>query len=182
MPGYVLGVPGTNTIYNAFQATIHDEDKSVLWDMRYPTHLRGPKTRLGTWGINEGYWPSSGLMAFSSDPSARASLILNQDMGTNNYGDYEPWSVEHQGTASRKVIVGICYDSNSVIVSGATVQGFTTSDDQFVTETTADSNGRYEFGTPQVGRQHYLVAYRAGSPDIAGTTVNTLVPTNRDGT
>ena len=32
------------------------------------------------------------------------------------------------------------------------------------------------------GTQHYLVAYKPGSPDTAGTTVNTLTPTNVDGT
>jgi hypothetical protein len=67
-------------------------------------------------------------------------------------------------------------------VSGAVVQAFRTSDDVLVAETTADSNGQYEAGRCETGVSHYLVAYRAGSPDIAGTTVNTLTGTNRDGT
>ena len=63
------------------------------------------------------------------------------------------------------------------------VQGFLTETDALVRETTADSNGRYELGTEYASpTQHYLVAYSAGSPDIAGTTVNTLTATNRDGT
>jgi hypothetical protein len=67
-------------------------------------------------------------------------------------------------------------------VSGATVQGFRTSDDLFVGETTADSSGNYELATVYPATNHYLVAYKAGSPDITGATVNTLQPTNRDGT
>jgi hypothetical protein len=44
--------------------------------------------------------------------------------------------------------------------------------------TTSDANGLYEFryaGQPPT--TYYLVAYKAGSPDVAGTTVNTLVGT-----
>jgi hypothetical protein len=92
------------------------------------------------------------------------------------------WQKGGRGNGSVKFIMGQCFDAGSLGVSGAIVQGFLTANDQIVGETTADSNGRYELGTPYPGAQHYLVAYRAGSPDICGTTVNTLTPTNRDGT
>jgi hypothetical protein len=78
--------------------------------------------------------------------------------------------------------MGKCKDSVNAGVSGAIVQGFITATDAYVGETTADSLGNYELGTPYPATNHYLVAYRAGSPDIAGTTVNTLQPTNKDGT
>jgi len=99
-----------------------------------------------------------------------------------NSGRWSPWQRATRGNGTVKFIMGQCKDGSDVGVSGATVQGFLTATDAYVGETTADSLGNYELGTPYPGAQHYLVAYRAGSPDIAGTTVNTLIPTNRDGT
>lgn len=78
--------------------------------------------------------------------------------------------------------MGTTKDASSVPIGGAVVQTFVTSTDAYVSETTSDDNGRYEAGTPNAGVAHYLVAYIPGSPDRAGTTVNTLIPTNRDGT
>ena len=97
-------------------------------------------------------------------------------------GRWSPWQRSVRGNGATKFIMGQCKDGSDVGVSGATVQGFLTATDTYVGETTADSLGNYELGTRYPGAQHYLVAYRTGSPDIAGTTVNTLTPTNRDGT
>jgi len=68
-------------------------------------------------------------------------------------------------------------------VANAIVQGFVTASDAFVGEVTANEDGTYVLGTEQLKKTpHYIVAYKAGSPDISGTTVNTLLPTNVDGT
>jgi protocatechuate 3,4-dioxygenase beta subunit len=98
------------------------------------------------------------------------------------YGAWSSTQRASRGNGSTKFIQGVCKDSNNNTVSGAIVQGFITATDIYVGETTCDSNGNYELGTVYPATSHYLVAYRAGSPDIAGTTVNTLTPTNRDGT
>ena len=46
-----------------------------------------------------------------------------------------------------------------------------------------DLDGTYAVPVQQSkATQHYLVAYKAGSPDTTGATVNTLLPTNVDGT
>jgi hypothetical protein len=37
----------------------------------------------------------------------------------------------------------------------------------------SDAGGKYSIPV-NIGIQHYAVAYLAGSPDVAGTTVNTL--------
>lgn len=179
MPGAIRAVPGTNTIYAMLQATKIDEQASNLINPRYSYRGDAKKVRPSSYTFPKGFWPAR--TGFSCDPSAAPNFIFQQCLGQYN-GDYEPISCDSPGTASRKFIMGTCKDISSVPVSGAIVQGFRTVDDVYVGEITADSNGKYEFGTPHVGLQHYLVAYRAGSPDIAGTTVNTLVPTNRDGT
>jgi hypothetical protein len=56
------------------------------------------------------------------------------------------------------------------------VELFDTARDVMMQRTTSDVNGAYEFSvSPQL--TFYLVAYKAGSPDVAGTTVNTLTGT-----
>jgi hypothetical protein len=186
MPTNFIAVPGTNTIYAMFQATLPAAyaDNSTLWDRRFAYAMRAPKTMcLCRWTYEQpaGWWPAPRGMGFYSDPAAPVSPWGLIDAGCT-LGGWEPITNNGAGNAHTKFIRGRCVDGSSVGVSGAVVQGFLTATDAYVGETTADSDGNYELGTPNPGAQHYLVAYRAGSPDIAGTTVNTLTPTNRDGT
>ena len=73
-------------------------------------------------------------------------------------------------------IRGTTRDSAGAVLGSATVQGFITSTDVYVSQVVSDTAGYFEFCTQFSGQQHYLVAYKGGSPDIAGTTVNTLTP------
>lgn len=68
---------------------------------------------------------------------------------------------------------GITRDSGGSVLGNTLVQLFHTSDDAFIQQQTTDSTGEYNLYSPY-GDAHYLVAYKAGSPDVAGTTVNTL--------
>lgn len=52
---------------------------------------------------------------------------------------------------------------------------FRTSDNVLAGTTVSAASGYYEFIDP-AGQPFYAVAYKDGSPDIAGTTVNTLTP------
>jgi len=96
---------------------------------------------------------------------------------------YEPYSCDGAGTQTLKFIKGQCVDASGNALSGVVVQGFRTSDDSFAGyEVQSRQDGSYDLATNFPGVSHYLVAYIAGSPDRAGTTVNTLVPANIDGT
>lgn len=186
MPTNILAVPGTNTLYAVMQMTQPRAyaDDSDLWDRRFAYEMRAAKTMCRcrwTYEKPAGWWPVKRGMAFYADPASPASALALTD-SVSRSGDWEPLSCHGEGLQAQKFILGRCLDESSNGVSGAVVQGFLTATDAFVGEATADSNGNYEFGTPWAGQQHYLVAYRAGSPDIAGTTVNTLTGTNRDGT
>lgn len=74
-------------------------------------------------------------------------------------------------------ISGITKDSSGTPIGSCTVKLFRTSDDLLQQTTISDpTTGVYSFGA--VGSANmYVVAYKAGSPDVAGTTVNTLVGT-----
>lgn len=51
---------------------------------------------------------------------------------------------------------------------------FRTSDDLEMDQTTSDASGYYEFRTALPAESYYAVAYKAGAPDVSGTTINTL--------
>jgi len=96
---------------------------------------------------------------------------------------FEPYSCDGEGTQTQLFIRGTTYDANNVAISGVTVQAFKTSDETFAGQSVSQTDGTYICPVHTVaGTQHYLVAYKPGSPDITGATVNTLTSTNVDGT
>lgn len=91
---------------------------------------------------------------------------------------YEPFSCDGPGCQFKNRIKGSCVDSSDVAIANATVQAFVTASDAYAGEGVSRDDGTYEVMVEQAtSTPHYLVAYKAGSPDIAGTTVNTLLPT-----
>lgn len=81
------------------------------------------------------------------------------------------------GGQQMKKLQGITRDSAGAVLGGAEVHAFLTASDQFFRQVTSDAGGYFDLGSEYAGVNHYLVAYKAGSPDVAGTTVNTLQPT-----
>lgn len=102
------------------------------------------------------------------------------DIGTGN--GYEPFSCDGEGTQSRRFIRGVTRDSVGAILANAIVQGFVTSTDAYVGEVLSNIDGTFTLGTETLpGVQHYLVAYKAGGGDVAGSSVNTITSTHVDG-
>jgi hypothetical protein len=107
----------------------------------------------------------------------------SQGVGMSSADPFEPFSCDGDGNQSVRFIRGTCLDQSSAPVANAIVQGFVTSTDAYVGQDVSREDGTYLCPTDTLpGVQHYLVAYKPGSPDIAGTTVNTLTSTNVDGT
>lgn len=74
-------------------------------------------------------------------------------------------------------ITGVTRDSTSAVLGGCVVQLFRTIDDLLMGEAVSDATtGYYTLSAVGPG-PFYIVAYKAGSPDVAGTTVNTLTAT-----
>jgi hypothetical protein len=70
-------------------------------------------------------------------------------------------------------ITGTTKDLNSAVIAGAVVELYETVSEKFVGKTTSDALGNYTIpASPSVNQ--FAVGYKVGSPDIAGTTVNTL--------
>jgi hypothetical protein len=150
-------------------------------DQYYPKWDRGGAISPRTWK-DKNWWYSlwsygcrTGMGGGGNDGEGSRGL---------SYPDlFEPFSCDGEGTQTKRFIKGTCVDSVDAPVANAIVQGFVTATDAYVGEVTANNDGTYTLGTETIaGVQHYLVAYKPGSPDIAGTTVNTLTSTNVDGT
>lgn len=72
-------------------------------------------------------------------------------------------------------ISGITRNSGGAVLPNCAVHLFRTVDDLEIDQTTSDAVGYYEFRSAIPVERYYAVAYLAGAPDVAGTTVNTLV-------
>jgi hypothetical protein len=77
--------------------------------------------------------------------------------------------------ATRLSISGITKDSTGTPLGNCAVALYRTVDDLFLERVTSDGSGNYSFSSVGLGEAYYVVAYKAGAPDVAGTTVNTLV-------
>jgi len=72
-------------------------------------------------------------------------------------------------------IAGVTRDSTGAPLGNCIVDWFDTATDRKLDTVTSDANGLFEFrNAGQPPNAYYLVAYLAGAPDVAGTTVNTL--------
>lgn len=84
------------------------------------------------------------------------------------------WIDRPVGAGGWAHISGITKDSAGVALGGCSVHVYRTSDDLERDQVTSDAgDGTYTIGV-DTDSTHYCVAYKPGSPDVAGTTVNTL--------
>jgi hypothetical protein len=105
---------------------------------------------------------------------------LFQDAGVE-VSRWEHWlgyGWDDTGGQKQNVIVGQTLDQNGNALGFANVEAFLTSSNQPVGSVQSDGQGYFRLPTPWgTSVTHYLVCYLSGSPDIAGTSVNTLTPT-----
>ena len=73
-------------------------------------------------------------------------------------------------------IIGVTRNSSGAVLASCNLDLFITGSDQLAMRTVSDAGGNFTFPNPGTG-PFYIVAYKAGSPDVAGTTVNTIFPT-----
>jgi len=110
-------------------------------------------------------WPRS---SFGMMNSATAAAPLN-----NAAPQYWEWGYWPAGCSRRVVITGIVQTSGGSPVSGATVVLFNTATNLPLDSFVSRSDGSYVLTDPYAA-PCYAVAYHPGSPDTAGTTVDTL--------
>jgi hypothetical protein len=71
-------------------------------------------------------------------------------------------------------VSGVTKDSTGTPLAGCVVKLFLTATDRLVAQTVSDGGGYYAFSVGPA-QLYYAVSYLVGSPDVAGTSVHTLV-------
>ena len=72
-------------------------------------------------------------------------------------------------------IVGITRDSAGAALGSCAVKLYRFSDDTVAASQTSDASGNFTFWVPDSTTNYYTRAYKTGAPDVAGTSLNTLV-------
>jgi len=165
--------------YSSHQPGSH---QTAFKDQYFPKWDRGGARGPRTWKDPNNWYSrwSYGCRVSIGAPSGNDGITC-RDMSQIDM--FEPYSCDGPGNQSLKFIKGLCVDTSDNPLSGVVVQAFRASDDAFAGyEVQSREDGSYDLATNFPGVNHYIVAYLAGSPDRAGTTVNTLVPANIDGT
>lgn len=109
------------------------------------------------------WWPTS------------AGFVGSQgaDMGLLAAEWYEDPEIT-RGVSARLGLVGVTRDQYGTPLPACTVRAFRTSDGALINETISDGNGAF-MGNVYDATPHFIVFYKAGTPDVFGTTVNTLI-------
>lgn len=159
MSGFIGGT-GANTIIGN-----DDERLDAPWfradvdiGQEFPEAFEDPYTTP--------WWPGTGGLTGDAG-----------DVGANLFRA-AAWNPQYESGPSGAAafgFVGVTRDQNGTAVPGVTVTLFRTSDNTVQDVVVSDPQGNFLLHTAYYPDFHYLVAYRAGAPDIQGTTVNTLI-------
>jgi hypothetical protein len=109
----------------------------------------------------------------SDDLLAASCSIVTR--GSLEVGEGDDTVASESGVADvTRFLRGVSRDSVGAVLPSATVKAFRTVDDVKVDQAVSGLDGGFVLSVVNLW-EHYLVCYKAGSPDIFGTSVNTLV-------
>ncbi len=157
-------MPATLSVFDAEVSGLYKPKYNWGYRQRYP---EGPVFTFCD------LWPSTRMC--SGDPTAPLAIF---GLDSQQAGEWEPEDGGLGGNTRPYFINGQVFDNGANPLGGAVVDGFLTADNSFVGSTATNSLGYYSLPTLFTAVAHYLVAYYPGSPNLAGTTVNTLIPTS----
>jgi len=130
-------------------------------------------------------WPCSRYGNMDPDLSGlEGNCMVGLDWSTGHTGNdysFEYTALGNSGTLRPYYIGGQVIDNNGNPVAGATidcyvVNGAGPGQDLMVWSTVSHSDGTYEVATQFYTSYHYLVASLGGATPVAGTTVQTILP------
>ena len=133
----------------------------------YPTSFR-PTARSGWGGKAASHW--RGALSIGHTQIGITEYDP-QTLGVDHWGQIGTLFNEPTGGCYTTYLNGVTRDSAGNPVGNVALDLF--QGDRVIASTTSDASGNYSFVQPGSG-PNYIVAYKVGSPDIAGTTVNTL--------
>lgn len=107
-------------------------------------------------------WPRSQMLGTSAG-------VLNPDPAAQAW----EWNVYATGQHTRKRVTGQTLNAAGAPLGGVTVILFNTPTNVVVDTGVSDAAGNYSLGDPNA-TTNFVVGYLPGSPDVAGTTVDTI--------
>lgn len=126
---------------------------------------------IGAPSWDSGYWPGgSGLIGNQGTDWGMTGIT-----GTATGGLFWEQIEITRGANGRFLVTGVSRDQYGSPIASCTVRLFHTSDNILQDTQTSDASGNFTVSTPYYPDTHYIVAYKSGSPDVEGTTVNTLI-------
>lgn len=162
---------GTNTS-SAGVSVGCQQDDIRLWEQNEATNLMRWLHVNEAWhhfGFVTGWWPGTSSVNTSGAEWHAAVSYTYPEL--------------YSGAISKMAFTGVTRDVYGSILGGCIVKlyktaniGFPGTKDTLLDETTSDvTTGVFVVYTPYHPDTHYLVSYKVGSPDVEGTTVNTLI-------
>lgn len=132
-----------------------------------PIHYRP----LPMWVGEDARWPRSN---FRSAGLTAAEAPLNS---APLMWDWLWWTeIDADMGQRRNIVTGTTIAANGAVLASCIVKLYETASDAVMdTGVTSNASGVYVTTSPN-STACYAVAYKAGSPDVEGTTVNTLIP------
>lgn len=106
-------------------------------------------------------WPLNHLAKFTNQRSS--------SKGVGPFQDFRPLP-----TAPAIRISGVTRDSSGAALGNVSLELFRADTGTLVERLTSDGSGNYASSPVGPGILYQIDAYKSGSPDVAGTTVNTL--------
>lgn len=153
--------------FQVFGAVGFNVNEDVLQPVDYrvsPPMVRSPSSRENR--FSDFLWPRPGFLG-NIDGGQAFPYIMD---GARQYWE---WDFLPTGGHVPKKVIGQTLNNVGTPVANVTVMLFNTATNLIVDVQTSDAGGNYQLNDPNA-TTNYVVAYLPGSPDVSGTTVDTL--------
>lgn len=117
-----------------------------------------------------------GALSVAGQQKVGLPVSAPQSFGLGKFGQIGTRLYRNNAPSIRSSLVGVSKDGAGAVLGGCTVRIFRTADDVKVAETLSDASGNWSVPMMPIG-PYYYVEYLAGSPNKAGTSINTNTPT-----
>jgi len=133
---------------------------------------------MGGWSLNPGYTPQAAVNLRRPSTTYQApdqTAVVNPAAMIDECYDETKGFDRDLGQLSMRII-GVSRDASGAALGGCSIHVFRTTDDTLVALTTSDGSGNW-VAYPNAPGPYYFVEYKAGSPDVFGTSPNTNTAT-----
>lgn len=160
-------------------------DTGLYWEITsatgsFNTGCTIPTVSATAWGTIAGFNNTQEYRTFTHTFSGSKTNVGAKPVKTRGLSTFHRSFSQNVGGKSLKynvrkwTLLGTTRNSNGVAIGNCKVLLFLTASHTLVTSTISDSSGAYSFTGLTGGLSYYVLCFKAGTPDIFGTTDDTL--------